>query len=33
MGWNTRTAAITELRVQMQDAASPQRYTDAELGA
>lgn len=33
MAWSTRTAAIAELRVQMQDAASPQRYTDAELGA
>src|SRR5687768_5992379 len=33
MAWSTRVAAIADLRVQMQDSASPQRYTDAELGA
>lgn len=32
MAWSTRTAAITDLRVQMQDSTAPQRYTDAELG-
>lgn len=32
MAWSTRTTAITELRVQMQDSDVPQRYTDAELG-
>lgn len=33
MAWSTRAAALIDLRVQMQDAAAPQRYTDAELGA
>ena len=32
MTWSTRTAAIAALRTQMQDDATPQRSTDAELG-
>ena len=32
MGWSTRAGAIAALRSQLQDSASPQRYTDTELG-